>query len=297
MTAPVTAEAATGPTSHTYRARRLRLHYVDWGNETAPTVLLVHGGQDHCRNWDWVAADLRRDYHVVAPDLVGHGDSDWSLDGYYSLQAIVYDLHQLTDQQSLAPVNLIAHSWGGMAALRFAGVFPDLVRRLIVIEGLGFERDFGDPPPVETRVADWVGKQRAASARLPRRYASILEATARMQEANKHLSQRQAEHLTRHGVMQNEDGTYSWKFDNYTRFPQPADLTRDEVTRLWSRITCPVLHVHGRESWVRHPGEGGLLGHFGNAQVADLEGCGHWVHHDRLDAFLSIARAFLETPI
>ena len=294
---PSVSDAVSGPTSHPYRARRLRLHYVDWGNAGAPAALLIHGGQDHCRNWDWVAADLRRDHHVVAPDLVGHGDSDWSIDGFYSLQAIVYDLHQLVQQQSLAPVNLIAHSLGGIASLRFAGVFPGLVRRLVVIEGLGFERDLGEPPPVETRMADWVEKQRAASARLPRRYPSIADATARMQVANKHLSQRQAEHLTQHGIMQNEDGTYSWKFDNYTRFPQPADLTRDEVHRLWSRITCPVLHIHGRESWVRHPSEGGLLGHFRNAQVADLEGCGHWVHHDRLEDFLAVTRAFLETPI
>jgi pimeloyl-ACP methyl ester carboxylesterase len=37
-------------------------------------LLLVHGGRDHCRNWDWVAAALRRDWHVLAPDLRGHGD-------------------------------------------------------------------------------------------------------------------------------------------------------------------------------------------------------------------------------
>ena len=62
-----------GPTSHSYLSQRLRLHYVDWGNEDAPPMLLVHGGQDHCRNWDWVARDLRQDYHVLAPDLRGHG--------------------------------------------------------------------------------------------------------------------------------------------------------------------------------------------------------------------------------
>ena len=47
-----------GPTSHVYFSQRLRLHYVDWGNEDAPPMLLVHGGRDHCRNWDWVAEDL-----------------------------------------------------------------------------------------------------------------------------------------------------------------------------------------------------------------------------------------------
>ena len=48
-----------GPTSHWYVSQRLRLHYVDWGNEGAPPMLLVHGGRDHCRNWDWVARALR----------------------------------------------------------------------------------------------------------------------------------------------------------------------------------------------------------------------------------------------
>ena len=43
-----------GPTSHTYFSQRLRLHYVDWGNPEAPPMILIHGGRDHCRNWDWV---------------------------------------------------------------------------------------------------------------------------------------------------------------------------------------------------------------------------------------------------
>ncbi|MFT7470983.1 MAG: pimeloyl-ACP methyl ester carboxylesterase, partial [Kiritimatiellia bacterium] len=41
-----------GPTSHNYFSQRLRLHYVDWGNPDAPPMILIHGGRDHCRNWD-----------------------------------------------------------------------------------------------------------------------------------------------------------------------------------------------------------------------------------------------------
>ena len=66
---------ASGPASRVFFSQRLRLHYVDWGNPAAPPLILLHGGRDHCRNWDWVASDLRRDYHVIAPDLRGHGDS------------------------------------------------------------------------------------------------------------------------------------------------------------------------------------------------------------------------------
>ena len=49
-----------GPTSRTYFSQRLRLHYVDWGNPEHPPLLLLHGGRDHCRNWDWMAAALAR---------------------------------------------------------------------------------------------------------------------------------------------------------------------------------------------------------------------------------------------
>ena len=69
-----------GPSSSFYISQRLKLHYVDWGNEAAPPLLLIHGGRDHARSWDWVARDLRRDYHVIAPDLRGHGDSAWAKD-------------------------------------------------------------------------------------------------------------------------------------------------------------------------------------------------------------------------
>ena len=67
-----------GPESHSYYSQRLRLHYVDWGNRDAPPLLLIHGGRDHCRNWDWVAQSFRDDYHIIAPDLRGHGDSQWA---------------------------------------------------------------------------------------------------------------------------------------------------------------------------------------------------------------------------
>lgn len=71
-----------GPTSNHFVSQRLRLNYVDWGNAEAPTLILQHGGRDHCRSWDWVAEELRRDWHVICPDLRGHGDSEWSPEGH-----------------------------------------------------------------------------------------------------------------------------------------------------------------------------------------------------------------------
>jgi pimeloyl-ACP methyl ester carboxylesterase len=213
-----------GPTSRIFFSQRLRLHYVDWGNAEAPPLLLVHGGRDHCRNWDWLAERLGRDWHIIAPDLRGHGDRQWSQDGTYMMAGYVYDMAQLVHQLKLAPVTILAHSLGGNIALRYAGLYPANVAKLIAVEGLGpsprrmAERE---KKPFPDRMRTWIDEQRALSGRLPRRYASIEDAWKRMQEENKHLTPEQARHLTQHGVSQNEDGTYSWKFDNYVRSGRP----------------------------------------------------------------------------
>jgi pimeloyl-ACP methyl ester carboxylesterase len=288
--------ATAGPTSRIFFSQRLRLHYVDWGNPDAPPLLLLHGGRDHCRNWDWVAARLRRDWHIIAPDLRGHGDSQWSASANYGMAGYIYDLAQLIHQLNVAPLTIVAHSLGGSIALRYAGIYPQNVKRLVAIEGLGLSpqalRDRGKKP-IDERMRTWIAEQRALAGRLPRRYASIEDAFKRMQEENKHLSPEQALHLTQHGVNQNEDGTYSWKFDNYVRAWPPYDMPQADVEQLWAEIACPTLLVYGKESWASNPLDDGRARHFKNAQVVSLEGAGHWVHHDQLEAFLQIVTPFL----
>ncbi len=285
-----------GPTSHTFFSQRLRLHYVDWGNPTRPPLLMLHGGRDHCRNWDWAAAALRDEWHIIAPDLRGHGDSQWSTDGSYTMAGYIYDLAQLVHQQRLAPVTIVAHSLGGQVALRYAGIYPDTVARLVAIEGLGpspARLKAGSAKTIVERMDEWVAEQRGLAARLPRRYASIEDAFGRMQGENPHLTAEQARHLTVHGANQNEDGTYSWKFDNYVRAWPPYDMQGRDIQLLWSRITCPTLLLYGKESQAGDPADDGRARHFRNVRVAGIDRAGHWLHHDRLDDFLRILRDFL----
>ena len=285
-----------GPTSQSFFSQRLRLHFVDWGNPDAPPLLLIHGGRDHCRNWDAVALALRDDWHVIAPDLRGHGDSQWSAEGSYHMTAYIYDLAQLIHQKQLSPVTIVAHSLGGNIALRYAGLYPDTVRRLVAIEGLGLPPKMQaerEAKPLHERIRKWVDDQRTLAARMPRRYASLEDAFARMQDENKHLSPEQARHLTLHGVNQNEDGTYSWKFDNYVRSWPPYDLPQSELRALWGRITCPTLLIYGTESWASNPMQDGRAKFFQNADVVAVEDAGHWVHHDQLDVFLEVTKEFI----
>ncbi|MDT3670202.1 MAG: alpha/beta hydrolase [Aromatoleum sp.] len=290
----------SGPTSYMYGSQRLRLHYVDWGNPEAPPLILIHGWRDHCRNWDWVAEQLRDEWHVIAPDLRGHGDSAWANDGQYSTTGYVYDLAQLIHQLQLAPANIIAHSLGGHVATRYAGLYPENVQRLMVIEGLGQlpnSPDEGKPEKVVDRLKKWLGQQRELAGRVVKRYATVEEAFERMHAENKHLAPAQARHLTIHGLNRNEDGTYSWKFDNYVRVFQPNDIPYAELTHLWSRITCPVKLVYGKDSWAGDPTLDGRMSFFPNATIDRFDHAGHWVHHDRTEDFVALAREFLATPV
>ena len=159
------------PSSHNYFSQRLKLHYVDWGNPMAPPLLLVHGGRDHCRSWDWVAESLCDRYHIIAPDLRGHGDSQWLVGGSYVLPDYVYDITQLVHQANLAPVSIISHSLGGMICLQYAGLFPDNVRQIVAIEGLGMPPNSQRTPGSPIRAS---GRRSTAPQNLTRRYPQPL---------------------------------------------------------------------------------------------------------------------------
>ena len=121
----------------------------------------------------------------------------------------------------------------------------------------------------------------------------IEDAFKRMQEENKHLTPEQARHLTQHGVNQNEDGTYSWKFDNYVRSWPPYDMPRGRHRGAVGAHRLPDAARLRQESWASNPVEDGRARNFKNAEIVTVEGAGHWVHHDRLDEFLALLRRFL----
>ena len=286
-------ERVIGPTSHVFYSQRLKLHYVDWGNAGAPPLVLIHGGRDHCRNWDWVAQELREQYHIIAPDLRGHGDSEWSRGGQYALIDYVLDVAQLLEHLQMFPITLIGHSLGGGIACQYSGIYPDRVKELVSIEGLGPPPEHIRHGPAHRRMHDWIAQMQAFAGRRARRYSSLNEAVQRMQEANKHLSAEQARHLTLHGTYRNEDGTYTWKFDNYVRSQSPYAFNLDEAKGIWSRVTCPTLLLRGLESWASDPMLDGRAQAFANARCVNIAQAGHWVHHDQLDEFLGVVRDFL----
>jgi len=280
------------PKSRFYESHGLRLHYADWGNDGAPAVILVHGGRDHCRSWDVIARALQPHFHVLAPDLRGHGDSDWTKGGSYALTEYVYDLARLVRAIAAPEVILVGHSMGGMVSLIYSGSFPEQVSRLVVLDGVTVLPDTPKPPTHE-RITKWIGQLDKLHDRSPRRYRTIEDAAAQIVLHNKRLSRELALHLATHGARQNEDGTYSWKFDPYQRASAPQRLWPDDHVALWARIACPTLLLNADESFLAGSKAAGLERYFQQARIETISGAGHWLHHDRPQEVIGAIRRFL----
>ena len=279
------------PESRYYESARLRLHYAVWGDESRPPLMLLHGSRDHARSWDFVANALVDRFSVYAPDLRGHGDSDWAIGSQYSVIDYVLDLAKLVETIGRFPVVLVGHSLGGGVVLEYAGTMPHRVAKVVSIEGLG-PRGLAHRP-ADARMRDYLGYMWDLEKRDPRHYKTFDDAARRMREANRHLSPELALHLTKHGLRRLDDGSYTWKFDNFTRIRSPYEWNNEDARTIWNAIKTPVLLVRGSESWHQDPNRDGRSNAFHDMRSVVVKGAGHWVHHDQFEKFVQVVRDFL----
>ncbi len=285
--------ASIEPISKNFPSQGLRLHYLDWGNHSASPLVLVHGMWDHAHSWDWVARALCNNWRVVALDLRGHGDSEWSPDRAYHAPYHLKDFCDFVDALGYAQIDIVAHSFGGNPAARFAALYPERVRKLVLVDAMG-----PSAPVVAQwraqgtvkRQRDWLEK-RSDDTKLRRRLASIDEAVERLMKANALLTQEHAQHLARHGLRQHADG-FNWKYDPETGNFLPEDFAID-LADYWREIIAPTLICWGPKSWTSDPATDGRAVYFRNHRVATFEGAGHWLHHDQFDQFVATLHDFL----
>ena len=244
------SEAAPIATSAAARSRfvdagGIRLHCLEWGEPSRPTVLLLHGLTGNAHNFDAPAQQLEGWFHCIAPDLRGHGDSAWSPDHQYQLSLFVQDLNRFIDAMQLQRVRLVGTALGGDIALAYAGARPAAVATL-VINDTGPELNRAG----ENRVRQYVQKS-------PQSFASM-DAALDWWRENYPMLRQYDEAIVRsfvgYSVREQPDGTVIWKFDPV--FRNLAESARLRDVDLWASarsVRCPTLIVRGAESDILSP--------------------------------------------
>jgi len=272
------------PREGTLSPRGFRLHYVEWGDAKAPPLVLLHGITGHARTWDTLASALADTWHVLALDQRGHGDSDPAPDGDYGVGAMADDLGAFADALGLSTFALLGLSMGGRVAMGFAGVHPQRVQRLVIVD-IAPEIH----PPGMTRI-------RAMIANAPDAIESEEWAVETAMAANPRADVAELRHRIKHALRREPDGTLTWKYARDVREMMRRGGRREPLD-LWerlTRITCPTLLVRGAESDVLSPELAQrVVAALPDGSIVEVPRAGHTVPGDRPVEFVEVVRRFL----
>ena len=265
----------------------LKLHYLDWGTAGKPPLLLLHGGMQTAHSWDLVAVALKRDYHVVALDLRGHGDSEWSPDGSYSHLASSRDVFALVQHLGWDKFALMGLSLGGLISLTVAAHEPERLSALVII-------DVG--PELNKAGVGRILKFTQGPAELD----SIDDFIKRAIEYNPRRRPEQLRYSLTHNLKQLPNGKWTWKYDRRLgnrggKGQQPVPTKFDDMWEKVSRVRCPTLIVRGGNSDVL-PEEVAqkMVDRIPTSRFVTVPDAGHTVPQDNATGFLAVARPFLE---
>jgi len=234
---PVAAAVPTEGVDRFITVNGLRLHYLDWGNDGKPPFILLHGISRTAHTFDHVARRYQKDYHVIAIDMRGHGDSAWDPNAQYLVEDYVKDIEGIVAQLQLRNLRMMGNSTGGRVVQVMAGLHPDLVSR-IVVEDVGPER----PASIADGFAMRVQQERADDTS----WASEDELFAQTKKQNSGVSDEILRAYVKSAVKRRGDGRLVWKRD-------PQLSKGFVVTELWryiGHITCPTLYILGGKSTI-----------------------------------------------
>ncbi len=289
-------------TSDYFQIRDHRYHCRHWGNPDAPIIFMLHGWMDVGASFQFVVDSLKQDWHVIAPDLRGFGlttgpktDSYWFPDYLADLDALL--LHYSPTQ----PVNLVGHSMGGNIVAIYAGIRPERIAKLVVLEGFGLPTTQATQAP--KRYRKWLDELRTQPAMRP--YASVIEVAQRLQKTNPRLSDQKAAFLAQHWARENAQGEWLILGDPAHKLTSPILYRVEEVMACWEQISAPVLWVEADDtdiwSWIGgkelgRPETDRRLTHFKQLTSATITDAGHMLHHDQPEQLAARMEDFLSNP-
>lgn len=264
--------------------RGLDLHVNRWpgaGSGSQGPHVFLHGFLDVGATFQFLVDDFATERAIVAPDWRGFGRSASSASGYWFPDYLA-DLDVLLDRYSRdQPAVLVGHSMGGTVAALYAGIRPDRVRALVLLEGLGLK----DQPAVlaPERYRKWLDQTRTSPSF--RTYPSIEAFAERLCQGNPRLDPARARFLASVATEKVAEGGVRFAADPAHRRANPVLYRRAEAEACWRACRCPVLVLLGAESpyleWLGSAATPAYLTQaFPDVEVISVGGAGHNLHHD-----------------
>ncbi len=257
--------------------RGQRFHFLEWGDDDAPTVLLLHGGNQSAHSWDLVSLHLADRYHVYALDQRGHGDSEWSRELDYSIEAKAGDAAAFIETQRLGLPIVFGHSMGGQVTMRL--VLSGTSVRGVVLVDIGPELS----PAGTGIVANFVAHN-----------VEFDDLDVFLDNVVKYDPYRSREHIARtvrYNMLRRADGKYVSKADRRrVEGEVPSGVGLQEVAGLKS----PVLVLRGAESNVLEPEAAvRFVAALPDGRLETVPHAGHNVHSANTPGFLEAIAPFL----
>ncbi len=274
------------------RGLRHRIH--QWGDPNFPPIFLLHGWVDTGMSFQFLADHLAQRWQVIAPDWRGFGDSAWDPNGYWFPDYLA-DLDALLTHFSPGkPARVVGHSMGGNAAGLYAGIRPERISHLVILDVAGLK----NTPPEESpaRYGRWLDQLQN-----PTRFAPLKDHSATLALVAKlapRLDPARAEFLAQQWARPAADGALQLPHDPRHKHVNPVLYRRAEARACWRRITAHTLLVLAQQGQIYPHWEPELradvtacIPHL-RTEVLD---CGHMVHLEKaeelsvlLDTFLTV---------
>jgi esterase len=250
----------------------LRLRASTWGPEDSDLVVLQHGRGGDSGTWRAVAEHLAAAGHrVLAPDLRGHGASDWDPEARYTVAVLADDLAAWIASAASPSCILVGHSYGAAVSLATAALHPERVGRLILEDG----------GPASRLLLDRWG--RTAREVPDRQFASDDEAVAAMEQLwPGDTTPENRDRRLAHFFTATADGSLTWRSDLPGMAVAPRDpLLLEESWSLLDGLRCPLtLVVASQRSMLDPDVAERVIARVPGARVIVVEGAGHDVHND-----------------
>lgn len=256
------------------------INYLEWGEPDKPPLVLVHGGAAHAMWWSHLAPQLALHYHVIAPDLSGHGDSGRR--EQYPAEGWADEVIAVSEDAANGrrPV-LVGHSMGGLVSIVTAAIHGERLTGAIIVDA-----------PVRRPDPESEAGKGGKTFRTPKTYPDLSTAMAHFRLIPEQPCEHAfiLEHIARHSLTQTEAG-WTWKFDPKVFLRASLKPVRDYLTK----VRCRVALMRGEFSAIVPPETSEYMVELlnRNAPLVEIPQAHHHLMLDQPLAFIAALRALL----